>query len=90
MEKRHFTFTYLTDPGHGWLMVPLETVKEIMGSKFGEISDCSYIKGGHTAALEEDRDMILFLAELKKLGHTQLSPHHAQMTPKSWTGWKRF
>lgn len=90
MSKRHFILTYLTDPGHGWLLVNLESVKEIMGSKFGEISDCSFISRNGMAALEEDCDMPLFLAELEKLGHTfQLQNQHMN-NDKNWTGWRRF
>lgn len=59
------TYTFHTDPGHGWLEVPLADVQ-----RFGlanKISSYSY-RQGDTAYLEEDCDAHLFVQALKDSG----------------------
>ena len=37
-------YTFIADPGHGWLVVPLEEIRKLgIG---GQISSCSYMKEG--------------------------------------------
>ncbi len=53
--------TWYTDPGHGWLRVPMQTVIDIGVAE--RISTCSYMSvGKRTAYLEEDCDAPTFLA----------------------------
>lgn len=52
-------YTYFTDPGHGWLKVPLEELKAL--GIADKISSFSYTNGVY-AYLEEDCDMPIFLA----------------------------
>ncbi len=58
MDQQKYTF--ISDPGHGWLLVPLaELVALGIADK---ISACSYIdKEGAWCALEEDCDVVKFL-----------------------------
>lgn len=53
-----FIATYHTDPGHGWLSVPLELLRDL-GIQH-DISSFSYI-GHDVAYLEEDSDAPKFL-----------------------------
>lgn len=56
-----------TDPGHGWLEVPMELVRELLIVR--RISIYSYVsEDGHTAYLEEDFDADTFLAAAKAAG----------------------
>ncbi len=65
MEK---TFTFYSDPGHGWLAVSYFDVLAV-GLDTKDFSDCSYVKG-NTLFLEEDLDAGVFLNAWKKLGFT--------------------
>ena len=56
------TFTYLQDPGHGWLIVSRGDLAEA-GLSPADFSSCSYVRGD-TFALEEDCDMPRFLKRL--------------------------
>ena len=56
------TFTYLMDPGHGWLIVSRGDLAEA-GMSAADFSSCSYVSGD-TVALEEDCDMPRFLKRL--------------------------
>jgi hypothetical protein len=51
------TYTFYTDPAHGWIKVPMTDLKEIAGN----ISSYSYYRSGY-AYLEEDSDAQKFLA----------------------------
>lgn len=57
------TYTFYTDPGHGWLCVPRSDL-EILGLS-EEISHCSY-QEGDLVYLEEDSDAMKFLWAFKK------------------------
>lgn len=59
-------FTFHTDPGHGWLEVPMSTIFAL-GIQ-NKISSYSY-RRGDTAYLEEDCDASLFLEAWKQAGH---------------------
>jgi hypothetical protein len=60
------TFTYLQDPGHGWLIVSSGDLAEA-GLSPADFSSCSYMRGD-TLALEEDCDMPRFLQRLDERG----------------------
>jgi hypothetical protein len=60
------TFTYLQDPGHGWLIVSSGDLAGA-GMSPGDFSPCSYVRGD-TLALEEDCDMPRFLKRLDERG----------------------
>ena len=60
------TFTYLQDPGHGWLIVSRGDVAGA-GMSPADFSSCSYVCGD-TLALEEDCDMPRFLKRLDEQG----------------------
>ena len=54
---------YICDPGHGWIAIPMEVVKEL-GIE-DKVSSCSYKRRG-IAYLEEDCDAALFLEAVKE------------------------
>lgn len=56
---------YHTDPGHGWLEVPLQTLKEL-GILKG-MTEFSYLHGSK-AFLEEDCDARVFMQKAKAAG----------------------
>ena len=56
------TFTYLQDPGHGWLIVSRGDLAGA-GMSPADFSPCSYVRGD-SLALEEDCDMPSFLKRL--------------------------
>ena len=60
------TFTYLQDPGHGWLIVSRGDLAGA-GMSPADFSSCSYVRGD-TLALEEDCDMPRFLKRLDERG----------------------
>jgi hypothetical protein len=60
------TFTYLQDPGHGWLIVSRGDLAGA-GLSPADFSSCSYVSGD-TLALEEDCDLPRFLKRLDELG----------------------
>jgi hypothetical protein len=59
-------FTYLQDPGHGWLIVSRGDLADADLSP-ADFSPCSYVCGD-TLALEEDCDMPRFLKRLDERG----------------------
>lgn len=59
-------FTYLQDPGHGWLLVTRQELTEF-GLKPEDFTAYSYVSGDRVA-LEEDLDMTRFLERLQTLG----------------------
>lgn len=63
-------YTFYTDPGHGWLAVPLSELERL--GIADKISTCSYVKG-HTVFLEEDCDAPLFI---KAAGITKINELH--------------
>jgi hypothetical protein len=61
------TFVYHTDPGHGWIAVPLKLINELGISK--DITPYSF-RGATVAYLEEDCDAGLFFQSYEaKFGH---------------------
>lgn len=61
-------FKFYSDPGHGWLEVPVKTLREL--GIAGQISPYSYISEDNAVAyLEEDCDLARFA---KALGWTSL------------------
>jgi hypothetical protein len=59
-------FTYLQDPGHGWLIVD-RTDLAAAGMSASDFTVCSYVHDD-TLALEEDVDMARFLKRLDERG----------------------
>ena len=57
------TFDFISDPGHGWVKVPVSLLQALCIS--GEISDYSYRRGAY-AYLEEDCDASLFHQAFEK------------------------
>lgn len=55
-----------TDPGHGWLAVPLEELEVLGVAK--DISTYSYFKAG-IVYLEEDCDAGIYLDAVKRAGY---------------------
>lgn len=65
MHELSTQLTFISDPGHGWLAVPLTDIA-ILGIE-GEISSCSFIKG-EFACLEEDGDCARYIDALAERG----------------------
>ena len=61
------TYTFFSDPGHGWLKVSRNELKEL--GIADKISVYSY-EYGDSVYLEEDCDATTFLTIKKNLGHT--------------------
>lgn len=60
------TYTYFTDPGHGWLKVPADDLVQLHIED--KVSYCSYISpSGKFAYLEEDCDAPMFEKAYKAL-----------------------
>lgn len=61
------TLTFWSDPGHGWLVVPVRELASLGIS--GAISPYSYVSyDGETAYLEEDCDAGVYLNSLRAAG----------------------
>jgi hypothetical protein len=60
------TFTYLQDPGHGWLLVDRADLDKA-GLSASDFTVCSYVHDD-SFALEEDVDMPRFLKRLDERG----------------------
>lgn len=56
---------FYSDPGHGWLCVPLELLNWM--GLLDQITTYSYMRGGN-AYLEEDRDASTFIGACKAMG----------------------
>ncbi|MFH2109952.1 MAG: hypothetical protein ABIJ47_01690 [Candidatus Bathyarchaeota archaeon] len=65
VKTRSESYDFYSDPGHGWLRVPIKRLEEL--GIADDISNASYVKGGY-AYLEEDRDATIFLHTLGSLG----------------------
>lgn len=66
METKKYNernYTFFSDPGHGWLQVPLSELKEL-GIE-NEITPYSYEKDGYVY-LEEDADLSTYLNAIRK------------------------
>jgi hypothetical protein len=57
--------SFYSDPGHGWLAVPLELLDRLQ--LLDRVSHYSYLRG-RLAHLEEDCDASLFLAAARSAG----------------------
>jgi hypothetical protein len=58
-------YTYMTDPGHGWLSVPYSDLEEL--GLVDKISPYSYMNASRVF-LEEDGDMSMFLEAAARAG----------------------
>lgn len=67
------SFDVYSDPGHGWVKVPFQTIVEL--GLIDEITCFSYQRGGF-AYLEEDCDMSALLIALKARGITPKFREH--------------
>lgn len=73
------TFLYHTDPGHGWIEVPMAELCRLGIER--AITPFSY-RHGDTAYLEEDCDAPLFIETLRTQGvEIKLVPRHQEVTP---------
>lgn len=61
--KKKMNFTFYTDPGHGWVKVPLTFLVKLGLEK--EISYFSYYRKGYVY-LEEDSDLAKFIHKMKE------------------------
>lgn len=59
------TYKFISDPGHGWLQVPISELYEL--GLVGDISNYSY-RDREYAYLEEDVDAGVFITALKERG----------------------
>jgi hypothetical protein len=67
MARYQRKFTFISDPGHGWLKVPIKLLQQLGIAH--KITAWSYQRASH-AYLEEDCDMQLFVrAYEKRFGH---------------------
>ena len=65
MPDKKLTLTFHSDPGHGWLAVPLKMLRDL--GVAGKISRSSY-RRGPMAYLEEDGDAAVFVEAAKAAG----------------------
>ena len=73
------TLDFYSDPGHGWLKVDIQDLKEL--SIADKISSYSY-KKANTAYLEEDCDAYLFMETAKQKGwQIEVKDHYQENTP---------
>jgi len=78
MQKR--TFNLYADPGHAWLSVKKQFLVEL--GIDSTVTGYSYQRGD-TAYLEEDCDLSVFLAALKKVGiEADIRSHHTNRRSK--------
>jgi len=59
------TFNFYSDPGHGWVKVPIKLLDEL--SIRNKISSYSYVRGDF-AYLEEDCDAAEFIGAIRARG----------------------
>lgn len=75
-------FDCYSDPGHGWMKVPFETLREL-GLSANDFSVCSYLGKGHIY-LEEDGDATKFCEAYKKAnGYYPSYRHHSTYDRRS-------
>ena len=73
-------FNFFADPGHGWMSVKKQFLNDL--GIASQITHYSYQRGG-TAYLEEDCDVSVFLAALKKAGiEVDIRQHHTDRQSK--------
>jgi hypothetical protein len=66
------TLTWICDPGHGWLVVPLDELRAL--GIAARISSYSYLKDG-IAYLEEDCDASVYLSAICTEGVESRATH---------------
>lgn len=72
-------YKFYSDPGHGWLQVPLPEIFELGIEK--KISSYSYLHAGQ-AYLEEDSDFGVFYSAYKEAHGSAPKIHHDE---KQWS-----
>ncbi len=75
------TFTFYTDPGHGWVEVPRSLLHEL--GIADKISGFSYQRG-EDVFLEEDRDLAIFTDAMKQGGRPFELVHVNEPQRDSW------
>ena len=78
-------FKFISDPGHGWLVVSLARVRASKAS----ISQWSYIRG-NIAYLEEDSDAPAFLATLEPDSFTVADEHRDEFDIRENPAYRSF
>lgn len=64
---------FISDPGHGWLKVPLHLLKEY--NILSDVSNYSY-KDDYYGYLEEDCDAAILIKKLKAMNMPYKIKHH--------------
>lgn len=77
------TFTFHTDPGHGWLEVPVAELRRAQLAP-SDFSAYSFIRGS-TVYLEEDCDASIFIRSYE----AHVGPFSAQEKHLDYTHWIR-
>lgn len=77
------TFTFHTDPGHGWLEVPVPVLMQV-GLAPSDFSSFSY-QQGHMLYLEEDCDASVFIAAYEQ----HIGPISVKEKFSSYDSWIR-
>src|SRR5690349_20594836 len=79
LEEVFMSYEFFSDPGHGWLKVPLKEIEQL--GLLDKISNCSYANAGYIY-LEEDCDLPLFLQAKygdqprKEIWQSEIMRHH--------------
>ena len=60
------SLTFIEDPGHGWLVVPIDELREL--GIYEKISQFSFLAGDH-AYLEEDMDYGTYVLARREQGY---------------------
>jgi len=68
LRRMNKTYTFHSDPGHGWLEVPVDELEEL--GLADKISPWSYLGKPGTAFLEEDMDASMFIDAAERAGWT--------------------
>ena len=76
-------YVFFTDPGHGWLAVPIEHLAEL--DIRDQVSACSYYDASTgMAMLEEDADATLFVKAAKAKGWEFTAVEECEPVNYSW------
>lgn len=55
------TFRFYSDPGHGWVRVPIPFLVQIIGADWRKVFTCFSYERGDFVYLEEDEDAARFI-----------------------------
>lgn len=85
--KKVLNLKFYCDPGHGWVAVKVSLLREL--GITGQISRCSFVKGG-TAYLEEDCDAerLIRALDAKGIAYKIESKHTNSYSPiRNYQSW---